>query len=127
MSARATSVRIAFMKILVLTVVIVCQGSLFAQSEQLHLTLGAPGGRVALTASSIERDLSSEATASIIQLKGNVEIRMIACLPTGKDDVVICEATVILHADEVQYNEKSGEINARGNVHMTPHVPGPPK
>jgi lipopolysaccharide assembly outer membrane protein LptD (OstA) len=95
--------------------------------EQLHLSIGAPGGRVALTAFSIQRDLSSEATAPIIQLKGNVEIRMVACLPTGKDDAVVCEATMVLHADEADYNEKSGEIDARGNVHMTPHVPGPPK
>lgn len=115
------------MKILALTIVIVCQGSIFAQSEQLHLTLGAPGGRVAITASSIERDLSSQVTAPIIQLKGNVEIRMIACLPTGKDDAVVCEGAMVLHADEASYNEKSGEISARGNVHITPVVPGPPR
>jgi hypothetical protein len=120
------------MKILALTIAVVCQMAPLALSqdnkpEQLHLTIRAPGGRVALTAFSMQRDLSSEATAPVIQLKGNVEIRMIACLPTGKDDAVVCEGTMVLHADEAEYNEKSGEINARGNVHMTPHVPSPPK
>jgi lipopolysaccharide assembly outer membrane protein LptD (OstA) len=120
----------SFMKVLALILVIapvaLCQDNP-ARPAQLHLTIGAPGGRVALTASSMQRDLSSASTAPVIQLKGNVEIRMIACLPTGKDDAVICEGTVTLHADEAEYNEKSGEINARGNVRMTPHVPSPPK
>jgi hypothetical protein len=71
-------------------------------------------------------DFSSAGT-SIIQLKGDVEIRMIACLPTGKEDAVICEETVAVHADEAEYNPKSGEFSARGNVRMTPHVPQPPK
>jgi hypothetical protein len=115
------------MKVLALGIAIVCQMMGQDNAERLHLTLRAPGGRVALTASSMQRDLSSAATAPIIQLKGNVEIRMIACLPTGKDDVTVCEGTVTVHADEAEYNEKSGEINARGNVRMTPHVPQPPK
>jgi lipopolysaccharide assembly outer membrane protein LptD (OstA) len=34
---------------------------------------------------------------------------------------------MVLYADEVDYNEKSGEINARGNVHVTPVIPSPPR
>jgi lipopolysaccharide assembly outer membrane protein LptD (OstA) len=75
----------------------------------------------------MQRDLSTAATASVIQLRGNVEIRRIACLPTGKDDVVVCEGTMVLHADEVDYNEKSGEMNARGNVHVIPVIPSAPR
>jgi hypothetical protein len=115
------------MKILVLGIAIVCQLMGQDKAEKLYLIMGAPGGKVALSAFSMQRDLSSPATTPIIQLKGNAEIRMIACLPTGKDDAVVCEETVTVHADEAEYNEKSGEINARGNVRMTPHVPGPPK
>ena len=117
------------MKLIALSLVIACQVSVFApqaicqdskaQQERLHLTLGAPGGKVALTASSMERDLSNRASASILQLKGNVEIKMIMCLPSGQRTV--CEEAVTLHADEADYNQNTGEIVTRGNVHMTPH------
>jgi hypothetical protein len=73
-----------------------------------------------LTATSIERDLSSTAGKSVMQLKGGVQIKMITCIPTGKDDAKVCEAAMALRADEVIYNEKTGEIDARGNVHVTP-------
>ncbi len=124
------------MKLRTLSVVIACQISVFAslavcqdkeaRTERLHVTRPFPEttpGRVELTASSIERDLSSKASESILQLKGNVEVRMITCgRNKSRDNGVICdEGSMVLHADAVDYNETTGEISARGNVHLTPY------
>jgi lipopolysaccharide assembly outer membrane protein LptD (OstA) len=95
-----------------------------AQAQRLHLMRPIPqsgGGRIELTASEIQRDLSNKANESIIQLKGNVEIKMITCVPTGRHDGKVCEGAMVMHADAVDYNEKTGEIDASGNVHITPH------
>jgi len=122
------------MKPLALGAVIVCQIFAFAsvaicqekeQPERLHVTRPFPEtspGRVELTASSIERDLSSKESESILQLKGNVEVRMITCgRSKSHDNGFVCdEGSMMLHADAVDYNEKTGEISARGNVRLTP-------
>lgn len=97
--------------------------------ERLHFTVGMPGtggGRVILTASTMQRDLTSRATESVMQLKGAVELRMITCIPAGPGDAYSrCEGAMVLRADEVDYNEKTGEIDARGNVHIAPHQAAP--
>jgi lipopolysaccharide assembly outer membrane protein LptD (OstA) len=92
------------------------------QPDQLHFSIsvpGARGGRVVLTASTMQRDLSSKATESVMHLAGNVEARMITCVPSGPGEAVVCEGSAVLHADEVDYNEKTGDMSARGNVHVT--------
>jgi hypothetical protein len=123
------------MKLLILSVAIACQIFAFAsqaicqenktQPERLHLTRPFPesgAGHVELTASRAERDLSSMESSSMLQLRGNVEVRMITCGPTGHDDAVVCDkGSMVLHADAVDYNEKTGEINARGDVHLAPY------
>jgi lipopolysaccharide assembly outer membrane protein LptD (OstA) len=99
-----------------------CQDT-FAAPGQLHMTISVPGtrgDRMVLTATSIERDLSITASNPVIRLKGNVQIRMISCVPSGKGDAKVCESTMALRADEVAYNEKTGGIDPRGNVHITP-------
>ncbi len=60
-----------------------------------------------------QRDLSSKKSASILQLRGNVEARTITCAPSGAGDRVICEGSMVLHADSVDFNETTGEIAAR--------------
>ena len=70
-------------------------------AEQKHLMIMTPEGpNIGLAALSIQRELSS---VNLVQLKGNVEIKT-------KD--------MILHADEAVYNETTGEIEARGVVHL---------
>jgi lipopolysaccharide assembly outer membrane protein LptD (OstA) len=121
------------MKLFALSVVIAYQFFAFAVRatcqdnqglpERLHLTISIPeshGGRVALTALSIQQDLSNKATESIVHSKGNVELRMTTCAPSGKD-IFACEAAMVLRADEVDYNETTGEIDARGNVRIAPY------
>jgi lipopolysaccharide assembly outer membrane protein LptD (OstA) len=104
----------------------ICQDNR-SQPERLHLTRPFPQsspGRVELTASNIQRDLSSKERESIIHLRGNVEVRMVTCGPAGRDDAMACDkGSMVLHADEVDYNEKTGEINARGDVRVTPYQP----
>ncbi len=70
-----------------------------------HLTTapadGAPGG-ARLSAVNIERDIPY---ASTVHMKGSVEIKT---------------AGFTLHADEADYNEKTGEIDAHGDVKVMP-------
>jgi hypothetical protein len=127
------------MKLLTLLVAIVCQSFNFvpqascqgnkAQPDRLYLTRFIPesgGSRIELVASAVQRDLSNKASESIIQAKGNVEIKMITCTPTGRREGKVCEGAMVLHADAVEFNEKTGEIAASGHVHITPHRAGAP-
>jgi lipopolysaccharide assembly outer membrane protein LptD (OstA) len=79
-------------------------------------------GRVELTASSADRDLSAQRNISsaeneaVLQLRGNVEVMM--CSPGGHG----CDnGAMVLHADVVDYNEKTHEIDAHGDVHIDPY------
>jgi len=74
---------------------------------------------VDLTASDIYRDLSNAGSESIIHLKGNVEVRMFTCAQAAKDRSKGCEGVMLMRADAADYNEKTGEINASGQVHIT--------
>lgn len=127
------------MKLLTLFVAIVCPCFNFvpraacqdnkAQLDRLYLTRFIPdsgGGRVELAASEVQRDLSNKASESIIQLKGNVEIKMITCTSTGRREGKVCEGAMVLRADAVEFSEKTGEIAASGHVHITPHRAGAP-
>jgi lipopolysaccharide assembly outer membrane protein LptD (OstA) len=78
-------------------------------------------GRVELIAATAERNLSlplnlsSSDTRTVLQLRGNVEVTM--CSPGNLG----CEhGAVVLHADSVDYNERTGEMDVRGNVHIGP-------
>lgn len=70
-------------------------------AERKQLMIATPGGpNIGLTAAAIQRQAPS---MNVVQLKGDVEIRT-------KD--------MILHADEADYNENTGEIEARGTVRI---------
>ncbi len=90
------------------------------ESPRLHFTIPlseSATGRVELAASSAQRILSSTATESILQLRGNVEVKM--CPPTSKG----CDiGSIVLHADAVDYNEMTGEIDARGEVQIDRYI-----
>ena len=72
---------------------------------------------VALTARSIERGVEYP---SIVELKGNVEIKTSVCLPVGKQGKLTCDGYMIVRADEVRFHEDTGEIEANGHVIVTP-------
>jgi lipopolysaccharide assembly outer membrane protein LptD (OstA) len=78
-------------------------------------------GRIELTASDALLTLSppgsitSAEIESVLQLTGNVRVRM--CAPSSHS----CEkGSILLRADAVDYNEQTREINAHGNVHIEP-------
>ena len=72
--------------------------------EVKHLTVGTLPGRPAVPAIRLgARDL--EQSAGVVYLKGGVEID----LPLH-----------VLLADEAEYDQNSGEIQARGNVRLKP-------
>ncbi|HTZ60935.1 MAG TPA: hypothetical protein VMB49_22655 [Acidobacteriaceae bacterium] len=94
------------------------------ESPRLYFTV--PGtdstGRVQLIASKAERDLgpqfnlTSANTATVLELRGDVEVRM--CSPGAHG----CDTgSVVLHADSVDYDERTGELNALGHVHIGPY------
>ncbi len=122
------------MKLLGLSIAVACQICAFGPMAicqenttppvRLHLARAFPeslGSRVEFTASSAQRDLSSKESQTILQLRGNVEARTIACVPAGAGDRVVCEGSMVLHADSIDFNETTGEMDARGNVRMMPY------
>ncbi len=99
------------MKLIILGAVMACQFVMFpapaicqekAGEQKLHMMATGATGGVRLAALSIQR---GGRFPSVIQLKGEVEIRW---------------RGMILRADEAEYHEDTGEIEARGNVRVKP-------
>ncbi len=132
------------MKLLMLSVAIACQPFAFAaqglcqqQSSQpprpylkyteaprLYFSVGPTEriGRVDLAASEAQftlnpqPNLTSAEIESVLQLRGNVQVRM--CAPSSRG----CEKwSILLRADAVDYDENTHEIDARGDVHIQPY------
>ena len=72
---------------------------------------------VSLTALSIEH---GSVYPTVISMKGKVEIQTPVCLPVGKKGASVCDGDMIVHADEAEFHEDTGEIQARGNVQIIP-------
>ena len=93
------------MKLLIATslIVLICA----AQTERLNLKIGA----ATIQADSIERPVPFP---SIIQLKGNVQIttKIVA------HDAPLSLMIMVVRADEADYHEDTGEIEARGSVQV---------
>ena len=132
------------MKLLMLSVAMACQAFAFAsqgvcqentpQSDRpylehsdaplLHFSVPPTDttGRVALTASSAERDLiapldlSSAEIESILKLRGSVEVRMCSPGYHGCD-----QGSMVVHADAVDYNDRTHEMDAHGDVRIEPY------
>jgi hypothetical protein len=115
--------------VLVICLFAVATPQAIGQETRLHLTRFFPDsspGRVVLSASSAQRDVSASG-ATILHLSGNVEVRVITCGP-GQDRSDACSVgSVVMHADAVDYNEKTGEIQPSGNVHVEPYPNHPSK
>lgn len=83
-------------------------------------------GRVELAASNAEFTLSpqpnltSAEIESILQLRGNVQVRMCAPSSHGCD-----KWSILLRADAVDYNEQTHAIDAHGDVHIDPYIDAP--
>lgn len=96
------------MKLLIFSAVAAWQ--LMAAGPKLHLeTFTSRGNAVLLAADHIQR------SASLVQLRGNVEIRM---RPSGSDRDVM-----VLHADQADYHRDTDQIVPRGNVRVSLEKP----
>jgi lipopolysaccharide assembly outer membrane protein LptD (OstA) len=57
---------------------------------------------------------------SNVYLSGGVEIKTPVCLPVGQNGEPVCDGMMVLRADEAILHEDTGEIEAHGNVSVTP-------
>ena len=90
-----------------------------AQEQAKHLSVATLAGPrpLSVRALAIER---SEHYGGVIHLKGAVEIKTPICVPAGTGGRLVCDGEMILRADEAELHEDTGEIQARGNVSVTP-------
>ena len=91
--------------------------------EVKHLAVaplsGTSSGKVSVSARSIERGAEYP---SVIRLKGNVEIRTPQCFVKGPGTETVCYGDTVVRADEAEYREDTGAIEARGNVTVLPLI-----
>jgi hypothetical protein len=90
-----------------------------AAPEMKHVIVPGPNGNrsVSLAALNIERGVEYP---TVVKLSGNVEIKTPVCLPAGKKGAMLCDGYMVVHADEAQFHEDTGQIEAQGNVTVTP-------
>lgn len=83
-----------------------------------HMSIAPLNGSrpVSVSALKIERGVEYP---TIVKLSGNVEIRTPFCAPPGSDWKVTCYREMIVRADEAQFHEDTGQIEAHGNVVVT--------
>jgi hypothetical protein len=130
------------MKLLMLSVAIACQAVVFSprgvsqeqrpqpdrpylehtETSRLYfMTITSEGRRVDFTASSAQRvlsgplDVSSANIDSILHLKGAVDVRMCSERNCSRD-----HGAILVHADAVDYDDKTQEIDAHGDVRIEP-------
>ena len=98
-------------------------GAAGQQNDVKHVIIPTPDRArpVQLSALNVERGAEYP---SVVELKGNVEIRMPVCVhtekPGSKRMVLACNGETVLRADEASYHEDTGQVEARGNVTVTP-------
>lgn len=57
---------------------------------------------------------------TVVRLTGDVRIKSPVCLPVGKDRAAVCDGYTIVRADSAEYHEDTGELEAHGNVSISP-------
>jgi lipopolysaccharide assembly outer membrane protein LptD (OstA) len=105
-----------------LPVLIACTAvALLAQNSttQKHLMVAAQTGirPVTLSARNIER---GPHYPSVVHLSGAVEIKTPVCIPAGRNNSMVCDGEMVVRADQADFHEDTGRIEAHGNVSVTP-------
>jgi len=104
--------------------VLACAIALTAQDaldrKHLSVPVASSAQPFIATASHIDRGAQYP---SVVHLKGDVEIRMPVCVATGPGSVQHCAGEIVLHADEVDLHEQTGQFEARGAVRVTTAQP----
>lgn len=90
-----------------------------APPELKHVIVPLPHANrnASLAALAIERGAEYP---SVVKLSGSVEIKAPVCVPAGKKGAVICDGYIIVRADEAVFHEDTGQIEAHGNMTVTP-------
>jgi len=79
---------------------------------------GTANGQATVSARNIER---GHGYPSVIRLKGDVEIRTPVCFKGGKStDETVCYGYTVIRADQAEYHEDTGQIEAHGKVTVMP-------
>ena len=102
--------------IAVCTLTLTAQDYQAGQLKRLSVPTTTSVRPIAVAALDIER---GHAYPSIIHLKGSVEIKTPVCVKAGQGSALYCAGYIVLHADEAEFHEDSGQIEARGNVKVT--------
>jgi len=107
------------MKVLLCTLTLSFCTALAQDPNLKHVTVPAIEGNksATLTALSIEREVDNPA---LYHLKGSVVIKAPVCLPVGRNRALVCDGYRLLTADEADFHSDTGEVDARGSVHLTP-------
>ena len=95
---------------------------IICQQDQKHFAFHTPSANVSFTADSILRqdpEASAKHYASLVQLRGNVQIRS-CCVqsPLRSNSRIAPKQVVTMRADEVDFNQETGEMEVRGNVRV---------
>ena len=83
------------------------------QMKRLSVPTKTSVNPISVAALAIEREGDYPA---IIHLKGNVEIKTPVCVKPGQGSLLHCDGYIVLHADQADFHEGSGQVDARGNV-----------
>ena len=112
------------MTLRVLSAVIGCAvlvPQVICQQDQKHFAFHTPSANVSFAADSILRqDPETPLTkhyASLVQLRGNVQIRT-CCVQLSNKSKVSPKQVVTMRADEADFNQETGEMEVRGNVRV---------
>jgi lipopolysaccharide assembly outer membrane protein LptD (OstA) len=105
-----------FAALAVCTLALTAQNQPTGQLKHLSVPTRTNVNPISVAAVNIEREGEYPA---IIHLKGSVEIKTPVCLKGGPGAALQCDGYVVLHADQADFHEGSGQIDARGNVTVT--------
>src|SRR5258706_2147328 len=114
------------MKLRVLASIIVCIAFVpqtICQEDQKHFAAHTPSAAVSFVADSIQRQDPSGSTsqrfASVVQLRGNVQIRTCCVQAPDGSKKRPPRQVVMMRAEEVDFNQETGEMDVRGNVRVS--------
>ena len=112
------------MKVLV-CVLTICLAPIVAQDNRAHFSTRTASFHMGVTADTMLREdppaPHASPYAALIHLKGNVEIKTCCVeLPPGTkgSKKIVTRQYMIMHADEADFREDTGEIEPRGNVRV---------
>ena len=100
----------------VCTLALTAQDQPAGQLKHLSIPTSTHVNPISVAALAIEREGEYPA---IIHLKGSVEIKTPVCLKAGQGSTLHCDGYLVLHADQADFHEGSGQIDAHGKVTVT--------